>query len=634
VSDDEAESWHWADADGVISIVDDWELVSSLSTGSLPHYTLVWRIGWKQWLPACKVAELSTSLPKSKLEQPVDPGSDPLLTEPPPPPVDRYQAYKTREAAAMLLGSSAKPAARVPVAPPTGRPPSLVPTPPPPPIAARPAQPTLVEVNPIQATATLRPPGAVPPPPPAVPLPTPFTAPVAPLIREKIVEEPAPISVEAPTNPHASPAAVASPESAPLPSWSEDLDAEVRANMRPARGKMQPSAYAPPPPLANATPAVRSSSGWVIGLVAIGGVGLIGASVVAWLALRPGKAPAPSLSASGSAGGATDKTPVRACRLDRAAARLSTAINPAVAPVVAATPAGGKFAIGFAASDREAEGITVDASTLAVERPFRESTRRDVTSVVPLTAGGNLSFAVDQDEPEFRSARTIDVRGPWTLGWTAEGLARRAGSGAPTTLWTTPSDKATDPKVAALPSGGFAVTARRGGQSGTVLVGLLGASGEQQGPVVDVSAKPQVGSPAIAASDRGVLVAFAGRPTDESYWTLQVGTAPAGALPTKADGFATPPGGLGADAISPAVEGVSNGRWLLQWTEGAPGQRQVRIQTLGFDLVPVGDPINLSPEALNAGQGVVVVQGDQAISLFLVKKGKAHELWGATLSCP
>ena len=89
-----------------------------------------------------------------------------------------------------------------------------------------------------------------------------------------------------------------------------------------------------------------------------------------------------------------------------------------------------------------------------------------------------------------------------------------------------------------------------------------------------------------------------------------------------------------ADALSPAVEGVSNGRWLLQWTEGAPGQRQVRIQTLGFDLVPVGDPINLSPEALNAGQGVVVVQGDQAIALFSEKKGKAHELWGATLSCP
>lgn len=632
VTDDEAESWHWADADGVVSIVDEWELVSSLSTGSLPHYTLVWRPGWKVWLPACQVGELSTSLPKEKAEKPVEPGSDPLLTEPPPPPVDRYQAYQTREAAAKLVGKSIKPAARVPVAPPTGRAPGgAAPTPPPPPPAIRPAQPTLVEGTPMQSTATLRPPGAVPPPPRGVPTPTPIAAPVAPVIQVKPIEEPAPVSTEAPTNPAASAGPIAS---APLPSWSEDLDAEMRAHARPAARQMPQTGYAPPPtPALALSPPPRKGSGLLLGAVALGGVGLIGVVAIGVVWMRSNKAPSPAVTGSSSPG-ARDKSPLRACKLEKSAARLSPAILPSVTPVVASIQNGAKFAIGFAAAEREAEGITVDGASLAVERPFREKAEHDITSVVPITAEGDLRFTVDQTDPSFRSSRTVDGKGHWALGWTDQGLARRTGTGSPTTLWPGPSDKVTEPRVAAVAGGGFAVTARRGGQGGSVLVGLLDPNGDKQGDAREVSAKPQVGSPAIAVNERGVLIAFAGRPTDESYWTLQVGAAPPGATPGAAQSFATPPGGLGADAISPAVEGLSHGRWLLQWTEGAAGQRQVRIQTLGFDLVPVGDPLNLSPDGLNAGQGVVMVRGDRALSLFLVKKGKAHELWGATLSCP
>jgi hypothetical protein len=220
------------------------------------------------------------------------------------------------------------------------------------------------------------------------------------------------------------------------------------------------------------------------------------------------------------------------------------------------------------------------------------------------------------------------------VGWTDEGFGRRTGGEAPKTIWPGATDKVTDPRPVRLPGGGFAVTARRGGLGGAVLVGLLDEQGEPRSELGEVSSKPQVGTPVIAANDRGVLVAFAGRPTNDSYWTLQVGTAPPGSTPRSADSFATPPGGAGADAISPAVEGLSNGRWLLQWTEGAAGNRQVRLQTLGFDLVPVGDPVSLSPEGANAGQGVVWVRGAKALSLFFVLKGKTHELWGASLSCP
>jgi hypothetical protein len=60
----------------------------------------------------------------------------------------------------------------------------------------------------------------------------------------------------------------------------------------------------------------------------------------------------------------------------------------------------------------------------------------------------------------------------------------------------------------------------------------------------------------------------------------------------------------------------------------------VRLQTLGSDLIAVGDPVTLSPEEVNAGQGVVWVRGEKALSLFLVKVTSGHELWGAVLKCP
>lgn len=642
VTDDETESWHWADADGVVSIVDEWELLSSLSTGTLPHYTLVWRAGWKQWLPACQVEELANTLPKEKVEKAVDPGSDPLLTEPPSPPTDRYQAYQTREAAAKLLGKGTKTAPRAPVAPPTGAPPP----PPPPPPAPRPAQPTLVEPAGMSTTATLRPPGAVPPPPRGIPAPPPppaepiapvgIAAPVAPLIQDKPHEEPAPISTEAPTNPNASPG----PGAAPLPSWSDDLDAEMRAAL-PGPGRMQPSSYATPgPPGAQpyvAAPVAKKSPLLLLLGIGFGGLFVIGAiTAVVVLVKSAGKdTSGPSASGSGAGGSAAGvKGRILPCKLDKKGSRLAPAVLPSVTPATAPAGAGGKFAIGFAASAREAEGIVVDASSLAVERPFRQKAEADISSVVPITSRGDLAFAVAEEERSFRAARMLDVKDKAAVGWTDQGLAFKGGDKEPVTIFPGPSDKVTDPRVARIPGGGFAVTARRGGQSGSVLVGIIDEAGQSKTEFLAVAAKPQVGMPDVAANDKGVLVAFAGRPTDESYWTLQVASAPPGATPRVSESFATPPGGFGADAISPAVEGLSNGRWLIQWTEGAAGRRQVRIQTLGFDLVPVGDPINLSPDEANAGQGVVMVQGDKALSLFFVLKGKTHELWGATLSCP
>jgi len=182
---DEAEDWRWVDVDGAQKPIDEWELISSLSTGALPAYTLVWRAGWAQWLPACQVGELSSAVPGEHRETAVEPEVDEARTEAPPPPLEKYERYRTRQAASQLLGSRRPPhAATVPPPPPLagssagrgataaaslmGKAAGTPPPPPPPPPARRP-MPTLIEQPTAASSMTLRPPGAVPPPPRGVP---------------------------------------------------------------------------------------------------------------------------------------------------------------------------------------------------------------------------------------------------------------------------------------------------------------------------------------------------------------------------------------------------------------------------------------------------------------------------------
>src|ERR1044071_4941148 len=103
-------------------------------------------------------------------------------------------------------------------------------------------------------------------------------------------------------------------------------------------------------------------------------------------------------------------------------------------------------------------------------------------------------------------------------------------------------------------------------------------------------------------NDQGALIAFAGRASAEAPWRVQLaGVSPGGAPVLKA--FETPPGGAGGGSIAPSVARLGNGGWILQWTEGATGQYQVRVQSLSSDLSPVGEARLVSPKGANAGQG-------------------------------
>jgi hypothetical protein len=190
--------------------------------------------------------------------------------------------------------------------------------------------------------------------------------------------------------------------------------------------------------------------------------------------------------------------------------------------------------------------------------------------------------------------------------------------------------------VATIPGVGHAVTFRRGGKTGKVAVGWLSPSGLKKTELVDVRTDDDFsGTPSIAANADSILVAFASRGASASSWSIALAKAKSGGHPQTASRFVLPPGGPGGDGIAPTVAALADGRWLLQWTEGASGNRIVRAAVLDQNLALSSDAVNLSPDGANAGQGAVWANGDQGAVLFYVTNDKkSHELWGAAIDCP
>ncbi len=714
---DESEDWRWVDVDGAQKPIDEWELISSLSTGALPAYTLVWRAGWARWLPACQVAELATAVPTDQRETAIEPELDSTCTEPPEPPLDKYEKYRTREAASQLLGSHRPPAtAAVPPPPPASGSPagrnviaaaslvgkaaagSAAPPPPPPPV--RRPMPTLIDQPAAPASMTLRPPGAVPPPPRGVParprissipeapkrtgLNTPIPeiaildahaedefdpdtevepeadTEVAPTAKDetpagsaskvadlaRTLESATPVksperkdgaqasSTEAPTAPRASPGPLAPPGSEALPSWSAELDTASG----PAAGAAPPASPAPTPPAAAPVPVAPASTAqrFPVALVALGTLALaLGVVVIVLLATRNNNLTPLRTAGSGSALAAASSAPRVSCTLVQPARQLASSILRSIPPYIASTPGGSRVAVGVAASQTSALGLLVDPDTLSVARAFARNSSKPLLGVVPTTASGKIGFAVTRTDAPLAYARWVDHRPIFMLGMSDSGFARVVGSGQPELIWPGGAkDRITEIRIATTPNGDHAVAFRRGGQSGQVLVGWLGAGGERKSALSPVSGGRFLGTPMVAGNGKGILVAFAARDSRQDHWGVRLAAAQNGELPARAQDFAIPPGGPGIEAISPAAAGLEGGRWLLQWTEGSTGEHDVRLQVLGSDLAPMGDAITVSPKEANAGQGVVWVRGRKAISLFLVSKGKRLELWGAALTCP
>ena len=332
---------------------------------------------------------------------------------------------------------------------------------------------------------------------------------------------------------------------------------------------------------------------------------------------------------------ATPATPTpTGCGIVQPAARLAAPFHRPVTPLLTAPADGTRASVGFAESETDAVGLTVDLVTLDVERVFRETKKKPVRFVVPLALDPKR-FVVDRDDGDRPLTRSVDTEQRFGLGPLDKDWVRITGSSTGV-LWSgQAADKTTDPHVASS-AAGHLVTFRRGGLSGQVLYGFLGTDGSARGElrVVDAPGVRLSGTPDAALAGSTFVVAFAGRATQEDEWRIVLASGKMDGGPAVVRTFTSPPGGAGGSSIAPSVSGLGNDGFVLQWTEGKSAEYQVRVQRLSADLEPVGEPALVSPKGANAGQGAVFARAPRAISLFVQTTAGHDELWGTSLECP
>jgi hypothetical protein len=141
-----------------------------------------------------------------------------------------------------------------------------------------------------------------------------------------------------------------------------------------------------------------------------------------------------------------------------------------------------------------------------------------------------------------------------------------------------------------------------------------------------------IGAPIIASTGHAVALTFADRASSRPVG-IRIGSAPLGSFPTQTSALGVPAGGPGRAAIAPSLSGLSDGRWLLVWTEGSGGDHDVRAQTLDAELRPTGSPFAVSHEGGNAGQAAAALSGGQGIVSYLTLTDQGYEVWGAAVDC-
>jgi hypothetical protein len=415
-------------------------------------------------------------------------------------------------------------------------------------------------------------------------------------------------------------------EAAPLPSWEvEESPQEWPATPPPPRAQQysQASYGSYHPPKKSSLPLVLGAFG-LLALVAVGGGGAL-------LYFKPWQKAEPKPVATVAPAAATETKPVVArCVVEKEARRVSSSMVVSTPAYVTTSPtSASKLAIGFAESEAVGIGVTLDPATLDFEQAFKSPAGAKVVGVSPIK--GTPGFAVDRENAALGMPHTINGSTPFVVGFSPTGYSRQVGTGQPELVWSEVArDKATELRVASAEGTGHALSFRN---ANVIRIGWLKPDGSKLTSLGTIDAgSARVGNPSIGQNGKNILVAFAAK-EGESAWTIQLASSKVGELPSKSKTFSIPAGGPGGDTIAPVVGGLSNGRWLVQWTEGGAGERTVRAVTLNDSLEPVGEPLRISAPGKEAGQGEIGVVGENAAAFHLVKADKGYELWATALSC-
>ena len=302
---------------------------------------------------------------------------------------------------------------------------------------------------------------------------------------------------------------------------------------------------------------------------------------------------------------------------------------------------GDDLALAFAPSDHEAIGVRLEAASLSAIATVKTHSRDIVRRVTPLTnAKGGLSLAVDTDRKNDRlqGRRTVPAEPPVQLGATDGhvGWSRVGGSPAGE-LWPLDEGGNVESLRGSAENTGeraLALAFRRGS---AVWMGVA-TGAKALAPKGDLSRVEglgtAVGSPAIALSAGGVMVAWSDRASSDEPWRLRWTRFDAGSTPSVPETFTPPAGGKGEQAMSPSLAALPGGRFLFVWTEGPASGHDVRALTFGPDGKPIGAPLVISNAGVNAGQGQAAVTATgQGVVAFLESGGNGFQVVATPIAC-
>jgi hypothetical protein len=302
---------------------------------------------------------------------------------------------------------------------------------------------------------------------------------------------------------------------------------------------------------------------------------------------------------------------------------------------------GDDLALGFAPSDHEAVAVRLDASSLATTSTVKIRSRDVVRRVTPLAnARGALAVVPDTDgkDDRLQSRRTVLADPAVQIGAADAHLAWSRIGGAPAgSLWALDDGGDVESLRGASENVGertVAVAFRRGGAVWTgVATGATDLAPKGALARID-GLGTAVGSPAVALSGGGVMVAWSDRPSSEDPWRLRWARFDAGGAPSTPETFIPPAGGKGQQAMSPSLTALPGNRFLFVWTEGPASGHDVRALTLGPDGKPVGAALVLSNPDVNGGQAqAAVTRRGQGVVAFLESGGDGYQVVATPIAC-
>ncbi len=338
--------------------------------------------------------------------------------------------------------------------------------------------------------------------------------------------------------------------------------------------------------------------------------------------------------------GASEPLPAENVFRDCKAAGEAKALAPraVVASGVEARSLKGSLVLGFASSPHDVVAMTLDPSTLAASATDRARVLGDARRVTPMIGQDKILPVADVDRKgdKLGSRRLVPTRPPLDVGVDGNALVWAPhGKDSSATLFTLEGDGPVE-ALRAVPlaaAKGIAVAFRRGG---AIYVGAATGDGvlTSAGGLSRIAGLGQVGSPALAVTGDRIVVAWADRAGGDDPWQIRFANVPVGKAAEAATSFTLPPGGLGTNAMSPALTGLGGGRFLLAWTEGPVSSHQVRVAALNQDGSLGGSAFAVSTAEVNAGQPAVQVAPDgRGVVAFFAAKGKTFELQAAPIAC-